>query len=187
MKHLGSLVLCASLLTACGGSSSMSSAPTADPPPGPTPTPILATDCPTASPLTVVAFVEADPACFGDRDVTIRGWFAPPPAMGWEPPFNVKPWRWPEPPGVLWQRGPGGEAMCGGGDDCGWLAVNVLPDSGLEFGDVPAWIVVTGHLNDPAAAACRWDPTGVDALPPVELAREECLGDFVLTAIAPAP
>lgn len=75
--------------------------------------------------------------------------------------------------------------MCGGDDNCSWLALNVLPASALAFGDAPAWVVVTGHREDPLAETCHWGDG--DVLPPIEYARDECRTDFVATALADAP
>jgi hypothetical protein len=152
--------------------------------PRPTPTAIVDWSCPTASPITVIEYARASSYCFEDRDAVVRGFVGGPPAIGWEPPFVVRPWRWPAEGWVLWQRGPGGDAMCGGGDDCAWLELNILLGATFDFSHAPGWAVVTGHRFDPAAETCSWDDGYEGVLPPVEQARAECRTEFVLTSIA---
>jgi hypothetical protein len=147
--------------------------------------------CPTASPLTVRQYVEADGACFEGVDVTIRGWLGAPPAIGWEPPYVAGfPYRVPE-PGTIWSQGPGGDQMCArDGVYCSWFFVYVVPDSALEIGAAQRWVVVTGHRMDPAAEGCYWDyadgEVPAETNPP-EDARKDCRTRFVLTGIAEAP
>lgn len=157
------------------------------------PSPTLApssTTVPTACPGAAVdlqAVAEVKPAaratCFGSRELTLRGWvFEPTDAVfdcvitGGDPP----PWLLcatehqlltaeERPPGPL--------------DDLAFMRVAADPDGPvgrIHLGDVSGpvpvntWVEVTGHFNDPAAAACG--ALGADF-------RTDCAGTFVLTAV----
>lgn len=197
------MLLIVALIAGCGGTATVPSidSPVSTPAPTSTPTgaassatalptPQSATSgpCPSAEPLrplTVSELAQAGAFCFGSRDVSVRGFLGPPPAIGWEPPFIVKPWSWPPGGWVLWERGPGGDAISGGGNHCPWLGLNVRDGASVDFSAAPGWVVVTGHRLDPAAETCTLD--GVDDPVAIEQAREECRLDFVLTSIRAIP
>jgi hypothetical protein len=77
--------------------------------------------------------------------------------------------------------------MCAGDEVCAWLGLNVIGGATFDFSVAPGWVVVTGHRFDPAAETCFWDSDFEGPLPAVELAREECRLDFVLTSIMADP
>lgn len=159
----------------------------------PTPTPTPGLDCPSSPVLTVRAFLDADPTCFGGADVSIRAWADTPFATGWEAPFIEPAWLAYPPDGIsmLWGVPPTGEEHLCATDDpaCGALFVHVRSGSGMTLGDTPAWVLITGHVRDAAAETCHY-VVGDDwpGEPPDDKgARAECRGNFVLTGVSPAP
>ncbi len=149
--------------------------------------------CLASSVLTVREFVEADRACPGGVDVSIRAWADTPFATGWEAPFIEPGWLAYPPDGMsmLWGVPPTGEEhSCSVDVDpaCSALFIHVRPGSGLTLGDKPGWVIVTGHVGDSAADTCHYvvgqdwpgDP------PDDESARNDCRGNFVLTGVSPA-
>lgn len=218
MRRVGLLAATAALVAACAGGGSSSPSPTVDaataspaasasaespgpspsaaptpapPSTPPTPTPVPVANC-APEPMTVHDFTNGDPNCVQGREVTIRGWLADPPAMGWEGP-GIQPAWLAYPPGVdntaLWQLGPGGAEMCDGGPDCSWLFIHVAPDSKVSLPTEPGWFLVTGHNFDPVAETCHfvYDEPMTEPTPPDSYARDACRGQLVVTAIRPAP
>ncbi len=210
MRRLGLIVVGASLVLACSGTLPPSRAPTAGPAtaipvasplastvpatPRPTPTDVPVSGCPTMTPLPVLEFTLADPLCFASPDVAVRGWLGDPPPVGWEAPYIEPGWLIypPEPRNsALWSGPPGGEAMCGADPECAWFFVHVAPTSAVSLGSTPRWVIVTGHLLDPAAETCHYVfddawPAAAPTPPDVQ-AREECRSQFVATAITDDP
>jgi hypothetical protein len=154
---------------------------------GPTPEP---TDqpCPTAEILTVGEFVRAKPSCFGDEPFKLRSWADRPPPTGFEGPAHIEP-RWLYYPDenltVLWSAKTVGHRCPDVEPDCDGFFPHINPDSGLSFLPLGRWVIVTGHLRDPAAERCRYvypddwtDPKADD----MEAIRR-CRTHFVVTAI----
>ena len=73
--------------------------------------------------------------------------------------------------------------------DCASIFIYLDPASGLSFGDEPGWVIVTGHVADPAAATCHYvvGPDWPGDRPDDEIARIECGGHFVVTGVSPSP
>lgn len=170
-----------------------SSVPTSTP--RPTPTPVAGVgNCPTDSQLTVAQFAEADPACFGSADVEIRGWLDKPPAIGFEPP-GISP-RWLHYPSgsdltTLWEARPEPDGSCPtiGEQGCTGFFWHIDPASGLTLDGPPRWLIVTGHLDDPAAQTCHyvypedWTKERADDAEAVAT----CRAQFVIVSFRDAP
>ena len=168
-----------------------SAGPTVDPTPRVTPTPVPAAGiCPTSTEITVRQFVDAELDCFFGQELTMRAWLDFSPPLGWEGP-GIEPSWVAYPPGggpaALWQAPPRGEEnMCDAQLDlgCAWFFAHVDPASNIVLGN-KRWVVITGHVPDPAAATCHYVPyDGMDEpLPDAALAVEYCRGQFVVTSI----
>jgi hypothetical protein len=160
----------------------------------PTPTPVPVGGCPVGSQLTVREYVEADPVCLEGRELTIRAWLDFSPPLGWEGPVIEPAWIAYPPgggPAALWQVPPTGEDNVCNSDvagECAWFFAHVDPASRLALGQ-RRWVVVTGHVADPAAGTCRWVPLDgmEEPLPDVATAIASCRANFVLTSITDAP
>jgi hypothetical protein len=178
--------------------SAIAPSPTAAPSPlasvNPTPTPVpteAPRHCPTASPMSPIDYMNADPACFGSRDVEILAWEDDPAAVGWEGPAIQPSWLAYPPAGLsaLWSSPPSGpDHMCHEAG-CGWFFLHVAPDTGLTLPTTPGWVIVTGHSHDAVAATCHYDLSSAE--PPVGPvddadARSQCEDSFVLTGVRPA-
>jgi len=158
----------------------------------PTPTPVLNAPCPTDKVLSVASYVAADPACF-TGSVRIRGWLDFPPALGWEGPGVEPAWLYYPPELVLpalWTSvPPGPDHTCGDTNpSCAWFFLHVAPDSDVSLGLKPRWVVVTGHIDDPAAATCHYLPSDPEegAFDDADAIRQ-CASNLVVTAIEAAP
>lgn len=131
--------------------------------------------CPTTSPLSVMAYLRSDPACFPDGvDVTLVGWQdvidglcgcvggqPAQPAPTWL--TGIYPqggWLMPDPTVVHWNSEPA-------------IPLRARPSVGLAWPKAPAWVQVTGHLGDPDAAACP--------------AEYGCASLFVVTSLSVLP
>ena len=72
---------------------------------------------------------------------------------------------------------------CGGQGGCPWVFVHVPPGSSLTFNARGRWVKVTGHIGDPAAAACHYvypsDSTQNEKLPDSD-AQRWCSEGFVV-------
>ncbi len=142
--------------------------------------------CPTGSPLTLMAIERADPACFHGRDVSIVAWTDAQGPFGLEPPTIAPAWLAYGLLGsgyVLWS-GPD-HAGCENAEECVEMIPAIVPGSGLTIGKTHRWVLVTGHLDDPASATCQWvyPATWDEGHYDDALARQQCRGRFVLTAI----
>lgn len=123
--------------------------------PSPTPDPCSAETVPLQPLITMSPDVAID--CFGSRSVTFMGYASPMRGVG-SCPIQVNP-------GEGWLTPCGGDArvmVVNPGDGEG-LAVQIPP--GITDEDVPinAWVVVTGHFDDPAAKACTGGGGTADA------------------------
>ncbi len=159
MLRFGIMLACLLLVAGCAVEtpSSPGASPSAGPTPSPvpTPTPVPVGTCPTDSPMTVRQFVDADPSCASGKDVEIRGWLDAPPAIGFGPPGIEPAWlNWFGGLSFIYETGPDG--ICGTGDGCAGFVWSINPASGLELTGPPRWVIVKGHLDDPAAATCRY-------------------------------
>lgn len=140
--------------------------------------------CPTAEVLTVREFVAASWECFGVEDVKIKAWLDGPPMFGFEGP-RVRPgWLYypVEDATALWNDAPKDDDRfnCSGRKLwCPGVFPHLKPDSGLSFLPLQRWVVVTGHLRDPAAETCHYD---FDPEPVPDLV-EVCRQMLVVTAI----
>jgi hypothetical protein len=138
--------------------------------------------------MTVKQFVEADPSCAIGTDVEIRGWLDAPPAIGFEPPGIEPSWlNWFGGLAFIYETGPvGPDGICEtpGGRACADFLWSINPASGLELTGPPRWLIVRGHLDDPAATTCRyvypddWTGERADDAQAVETCRER----FVIVA-----
>lgn len=169
--------------------------PTAIPTPAPTAAPTAspasttAAACPSGSPLSVKEYARAweaeweeGVACFGSREVTVLGWVAPRPAIGFEPPGIRPSWLWFS--GLaLWDHPCDEEGGC-----TTFMDVHIPPDSGLEWGTDGRWVLITGHADDPRAVNCHYvypsDWTGERW--PDSQAQDTCRSSFVLTSVQDA-
>jgi hypothetical protein len=159
----------------------------------PTPTPVPVAGCPTDATLSVRQYVDADPACFEDNDVTIRGWLDFPSPMGFEGPGIEPTWLAYPADGfsALWQAPPTGpDNVCDEGlePDCAWFFPHINPRSSLSL-DERRWVIVTGHVQDPLAETCRYvaPEDSTEELPPDAQAVSHCRAQFVVTSMRDAP
>lgn len=160
----------------------------------PTPTPVLETACPTSTPLTVTQFQDADPEC-QHGTLVIEGWLDSPPGMGFEGPIVEPVWLYYPPDlrmSTLWSDVPiePDHACSQTNPSCGWFFVHIAPGSGVELVAPPRWVVVTGHIYDPAAATCHYvlasdDPGGFIVKDSDAVAQ--CMSNFVVDSIEDAP
>ena len=155
--------------------------------PRPTPTPVLGAPCPSSSPLTVFEVVDADPECF-HGDFSVTGWLDFPPAMGWEGPLVKPEWLYYPPDQVLsaiWSTKPiEPDHFCAANVRCAWFFIHIAPDSSVSPGRTPQYVVLTGHLNDPASATCHYVPEpSSQYVVHDEDAVHECESQFVVTSI----
>ncbi|HYL41240.1 MAG TPA: hypothetical protein VET90_08030, partial [Candidatus Binatus sp.] len=91
--------------------------------------------------------------------------------------------------GTLWGVKPivtGGNGQCPTDTTCPWMFVVANPASSLSFGSSRRWVLVTGHIDDPASSSCKFLPGGLAGngpLPPNVYARQACRAMFVVTHI----
>lgn len=160
----------------------------------PTPTPVPVGTCPKDSPMTVRQFVDADPSCSSGTDVEIRGWLDAPAGFGLGPPGIAPSWLYyPRAElTVIYETGPiGPDGSCemASGRECAWFIWHIDPALGLELSGPPRWLIVKGHLDDPAAETCRyvypedWTDVRADDAEAVETCRQQ----FVIVAFRDAP
>ena len=168
-------------------------APTTRPTERPTPTPVLMAPCPSGSPLPVEVYLDTDPACF-TGEIEVRGWLSDPPGMGWEGPVVEPQWLY-YPPDIrnsaLWSVIPAEpDHACPETDPaCGWYFLHLAPGSNAELGRKARWVVVTGHVDDPAAATCHYDlqPDDPEGAPTdLETLIQTCRSEFVVDRIRDA-
>ena len=140
--------------------------------------------CSVSSPMTLVQYAASDPACLRGRDITIVAYTAPPPAIGFEPPFVEPGWlAYGRLPAVFSSVSTATD-FCPG-DPCQWEFVTVAPDSGVSLGAEGRWVLLTGHIDDPLAETCHWVATP-DMEPLAEddvTARQKCRHMFVVTRV----
>jgi hypothetical protein len=166
---------------------------TTSPTPTPAPTPeVTEAGCPTVTPMTIIAFWNGveEAACFDDEDIEIQGWIDAPVGIGFEPTWIEPKWlSFPVFDWALWSLPPGPDQDCGGAEPCTSMFAFLNPDSGVLFEGPPRWVIVTGHLNDPASATCHYasDPPRTFTAEDDARARETCAERFVLTAVREAP
>jgi hypothetical protein len=142
--------------------------------------------CPTDLALSPYTY-GADPACFHGRNLRIRGWTDSGPAIYDPVPINPR-WLVPTSGLALWSQPPvitNGEGACPpDGFTCGWMWLQVAPASGVV---VPThrWVILTGHIDDPAAETCRFTSGGSAGgpPPPAVYARQDCRSSFVVTKV----
>jgi hypothetical protein len=204
-------------LVAAGATACTSGAPTASPwtlyTPGPlaTPQPTLAPtpapsptdepiaedtppppDCPShepASPMRVTDLFALEPLCIGPATITVIGYEAPMPGMGWEGPAVVPGWLvYPttSTSSALWQATPTAARACTGFPRCPYALVHIAPGSSLTFTAKGRWVKVTGHIADPASATCHYeypaDSSQLEKLPDSD-AQRWCSEGFVIEQV----
>jgi hypothetical protein len=168
------------------------------PTPRPTPTPVPIASCPKDSPLTVAQFADADPACFAEADVTVRGWLDQPLAIGFSPPGIEPSWLfypraalsmlWQAPPNM--QGGsPDGTCAATGGAPCAWLIWHRDPAATPTLQGPPRWLLATGHTFDALAETCHYDfpADWVGDRPDDAEAVQSCREGFVIVSFRDAP
>lgn len=216
MRRISSVLLASLIVGACSGSRNETPPPAASAmatvavpsigvpatvtPLPPTPVPIATTSptaeatssrCPVVSPMTIEAFGLGNEAgCFGREDLQVQGFVDAPPGIGFGPTWIEPKWLFfPVFEWALWTLPPGDGQDCGGKEPCNSMFVFVNPDSGVTFAGPPRWVIVTGHVNDPAAATCHYasDPPQEFTEADNASARESCAGRFVVTRVDDAP
>jgi hypothetical protein len=160
----------------------------------PTSEPSQADECPTGSPLTPLQLVETAGSCFGRSAIQVRGWLDGPPSIGFEPP-TIKPgWMYYPAPGAptIWEQQPAGPDDCFVGEQqCAWFFAHIKPTSGLTLDGPPRWLLLTGHVNDPAAVRCHW--VYPDDVPLKDRVADDadavaiCRGGFIVDSFVDAP
>ena len=147
--------------------------------------------CPAVSPMTIDAFWQsAEAGCFGTEDLQIQGYIDAPPGIGFGPTWIEPKWLYfPASRWALWPVPPGDDQSCGGVDPCSGMFVFVNPASGDIFTGPARWVIVTGHINDPASATCHYasDPPRAFTDADNASARESCAGQFVVSRVLDAP
>lgn len=149
--------------------------------------------CPSGSPIEVRAFVDADPACFGSDDFEVRGWLDWPIAIEFTPPTIAPAWLFYPLPGwsAIWEAQPVGPSKdCEiDGRGCAWFYFHEDLRPGTGYAGPSRWVIVTGHLDDPAAETCHYvypedwpEPTSDDAD-----AVAACQTSFVLVSLRNEP
>lgn len=165
--------------------------PASDLPALPVPSP--AADCPTGSPLTVDAYLAADPSCFGSADVTVAGW-TDGAVKGWFGSSQIEPaWLGDEAneysvlrstlPGQPCTNGHENEGTDGPAACPGALVLHIPPVSAYSVEGTGRWLEVTGHRQDPASSTCRFaarDDEPGQATPAPGQVVEACASRFVL-------
>jgi hypothetical protein len=143
--------------------------------------------------MRVTEYMNADPVCFGARDVSVIGWQDQPSIVGQEPPSIVPDWLWSFSASMIWQKPPGFGQSANGQtctvDDCHSFFVQIKPDSGLRFDARGRWVKLIGHRQDPAAESCHFvypPDFGAGERPPDLFARQQCRAAFVLTSVSVA-
>lgn len=141
-------------------------------------------------------------SCFGDASWTLRAYIAPSAGgRGGTSIFSTEP-GWLDTWGSIAFPQPEQTKF----DNSSELAMHVHPDLGCSFGGgtpgcpfealAGQWVIIQGHLDDPAAATCRpiYNPLWVDSveepLPPLPDLAEvvlRCRATFVATDVQPAP
>jgi hypothetical protein len=142
--------------------------------------------CPTETPMSVDAYLAADPSCFGAADVTIAGWEDLPTYTSQkQAPPNSPTWLTAFVPAILEPTIPHRDCDEDSGP-CSWIDVHIDPASKLAFETDGAWVVVTGHRDDKAAASCKLAgpmPDGSDQTPAPDAVVDLCRASFVLTSV----
>jgi hypothetical protein len=130
-------------------------------------------------------FTGYPPACFGSRDVSVRGWFDIRYLItGWEEPWGIAPgWLWlPIGPWTVVAPGSNAEATDA-------LLVYIDPARGLDVSRTNRWVVLTGHYADAKAGTCQveysggYDPARDGERIPDSYAQRVCEAHFVVTSI----
>ncbi len=89
----------------------------------------------------------------------MRGWAGRAPPTGFEGPAVIKP-MWLNYPDenftVLWSAAAVGRTCPDDEPECEGFFPHINPDSGLSFEPLGRWVIVTGHLRDPAAERCHY-------------------------------
>lgn len=145
--------------------------------------------CTTSSAVRVADFLTNHTSSTSGADACIVGWAAGPPIFGVLPPGIAPQWLWTIGGSfVVWDhsRGPLSDLECSEGKCPPFLMLHVVP--GVRLSDRAGWVLLTGHLNDPAAASCHYVyPSDWSESPlPDSQAVAQCAAAFVITAISPA-
>lgn len=161
--------------------------------PRPTPTPVLSEPCSTDAVLSVSSLLGADPECLR-HTLTVRGWLDAPPGMGWEGPSVEPAWLYypvDNPLSSLWAIAPvGPDHFCPDPNGpCPWFFLHIAPGSNVTLGVAPGWVLVTGHVDDPASPTCHYEVTPGDSTFIVNDAEAvaQCRSQFVVESIGAAP
>ena len=144
--------------------------------------------CTNASAIRVTAFVASQATSTSGADVCLVGWAAPPPIFDGGLPAIEPRWLWwSGQPIVVWDhsRGTLSDLECSQGKCPPYLLLYVQP--GSRVAAVEGWVLVTGHVNDPAAATCHYvyPPDWTDSPQPDAQAVSQCNASFVITGITP--
>jgi hypothetical protein len=130
-----------------------------------------------------------DPACFGTASISLVGWQAAPGDAGFEGPEVEPNWLiYPQDAArsALWDAKPSATGGCGAAFTCEWAYLHVAPGSSITFNGHNRWVLVTGHLNDPAALSCHYvygpNPSQSEFLPDSD-AQHWCASSFVLERV----
>jgi hypothetical protein len=137
--------------------------------------------------------MDADPACFAGVDIEIRAWLDGPPDTGFEAPFVEPGWLDLPAPNLpaLWTSPPvEPDHLCAPDAlPCNWFFLHIDPASGVTLDFPPRWLLVTGHIDDPAAATCHfvYPADWADERLGDEIAVAGCRERFVLDSYRDAP
>lgn len=133
----------------------------------------------------VEVFTAYPPACFGTRDMTVRGWLDIRYLItGWELPWGISPgWLWvPIGPWTVVAPGSNPETSAA-------LVVYSDPARRLDLQSTNRWVLLTGHYGDAKAGTCRVEYAGgYDAARdgpriPDAFARRVCAAHLVVTSV----
>jgi len=117
--------------------------------------------------------------CFGDRPITFRAWSSPCEVCYGVPVGTSTPDWLAAPTENQLYLSPieGGHAF---------TSVVLAPSVRSDPAWTSAWLEVTGHFDDPAAASCRWEPTleELTYYPGRDQFVIQCRSAFVVTAVS---
>jgi hypothetical protein len=123
--------------------------------------------------------------------VEIRGWLDFIPDMGFEAPLVEPTWiYYPTANRAIWSEERGPDQTClGAAAACTWFFAHADPAAGLDLDRKPGWVLLTGHLDDPAARTCHFVYTEDWTEPPLDNADAvaTCRSRFVIVSFSDAP
>ena len=152
--------------------------------------------CPSDPVLTVDRYSATDPACFHGRTLALVGWAGSLPGIDFDGPTIDPAWlAFPQLPfPALWSVKPSThdglpycpDASSDGSGSCAWIFVMSKPGTGVSLAGGHGWVLLTGHIDDPASETCHFTDGGPfgGPIPPALYARQSCRESFVVTTVA---